>query len=77
MSRLEIDEFGDGPFVLKVLANQSGFATWKGLLKNYDTDNKGIEVLIQIHVDEEILRVATRPENSGASWSPPVEFNRS
>ena len=72
----EIDYVG-GPFVLKVLANESGFATWKGVVNNHDTDYKGIEVLIQIHVDEEILRVATRPVHSGASWSPPIEFGRS
>jgi hypothetical protein len=67
----------DGPHVIRVLGDMDGYARWVGVIQNYDTKNVAVEVLISIHEEEGIMRLATRPRFSGATWSPPIELDRS
>lgn len=73
---MSIEDF-DAPKVIRILGDFDGFARWVGVIKNYDTGDKAIEVLIQIHEEEGVMRLATRPQFSHASWSPPFELWRS
>ncbi len=73
---LMINDF-DGPHVVRILGDMDGYARWVGVIQNYDTKNVAVEVLISIHEEEGIMRLATRPRFSGATWSPPIELDRS
>ena len=66
----------DAPRVIRVLGDMDGFARWRCVIQNYDTGDKAVEVLIQIHEEEGVMRLATRPPDTNSSWSPPVELWR-
>ena len=67
---------GDAPQIIRILADIDGHARWKGVIRNFDTGDKAVEVLVTINDDEGVIRIATRPPMSGAMWSPPIDFRR-
>lgn len=62
------------PIFLTVLADYDGFARWTTVLRNHDTGDKPIQVLIVLDRDGGIT-LATRP-HSDCTWSPPIETLR-
>ena len=72
-----MDMIGDVPQVIRILADMDGHARWKGVVSNFDTGHKAVELLVTMNENDGIISIATRPPMSGATWSPPLELHRS
>jgi len=58
------------PRFITIMADYDGFARWVAEVRNADTGNVALEVLIVLEEDGSIA-LATRP-SSDCTWSPPI-----
>jgi hypothetical protein len=64
--------FDHEPQFCTMLADNDGFCRWVVTLRNYDTGDKAVDLLITLHSDDG-LTIATRPpSDSSCTWSPPT-----
>lgn len=64
------------PRFATVLADHDGHCRWVVRVRNYDTGDKAVDLLIVLNPDGTVT-VATRPPNGhGCTWSPPIDATR-
>ena len=69
--------FSLDPKFMTILADDDGYSRWKVTLRNFDTGEKPIDLLVVMDIDGE-MAIATRPSHdSSCSWSAPVYPARS
>jgi hypothetical protein len=60
------------PKFITVLADDDGYCRWKVTLRNFDTADKPIDLLIMMDADGGIALASRPPHNPACTWSPPV-----
>lgn len=64
------------PQFATVLADYDGHARWVATIKNYDTANQAVDVLVTLFSDGTV-HLATRPAiDPTCTWSPPANAER-
>ncbi len=60
------------PHFITILADDDGYSRWKVTLRNFDTKDLPIDLIIIMNADGELM-IATRPPHDvHCSWSSPV-----
>jgi len=60
------------PKFITILADDDGYSRWKVTLRNFDTGDKPIDLLVMMDADGGMALATRPPHDTSCTWSPPV-----
>ena len=67
-----MEVFGLDPKFITILADDDGFSRWKVTLRNFDSGDKPIDLLIMMDSNGDMALATRPPHDPSCSWSAPL-----
>jgi hypothetical protein len=67
-----MEVFGLDPKFITILADDDGYSRWKVTLRNFDSGDKPIDLLIMMDADGDMALATRPPHDPSCSWSAPL-----